>query len=106
MNFGIPEKSTSLIKSTLMQFPEVHEAIIFGSRAMGNYKNGSDIDMALKGPITEETVLKIKIILDQELPLPYMFDIVNYNTIDNPDFKEHIDKFGKIFYSMVTLIPG
>ncbi len=99
MVFGISEKSLQSIIDALKKFPEVQEAIIFGSRAMGHYKPGSDVDLALKGNITPDTLLKIKTLLDQELPLPYLFDIVDYQAIDNPDFKAHIDQYGKIFFS-------
>ncbi|MEW5845474.1 MAG: nucleotidyltransferase domain-containing protein [Bacteroidota bacterium] len=47
--FGISEKSYLLIIDVLKSYPEVEAAIIFGSRAKGNYKNGSDIDLALIG---------------------------------------------------------
>lgn len=97
--FGLSEKSFELIKETLTRFDEVHEAIIFGSRAMGNYKKGSDVDIALKGNLKEDTLLKISVILDQELPLPYFFDIVDYDSLANQGLKTHIDEDGILFFS-------
>lgn len=99
MNFGLSEKSYNLILKTLQNFSEIEKAIIFGSRAMGNYKKGSDIDLAIKGKnVNFDTVLKLHSLLDQELPLPYFFDIVDYNDLENKNLKEHIEKFGIVFF--------
>ncbi|MBW1614976.1 MAG: nucleotidyltransferase domain-containing protein [Deltaproteobacteria bacterium] len=98
--FGLSEKNILLIKDTFKKYPQIEEAVIFGSRAMGNYKKGSDIDMALKGEnINFNITAKINYKLNEEFPLPYMFDIVNYNNIDNENLKRHIDNEGKIFYN-------
>lgn len=100
MRFGIPPKSMSLIIGTLIQKEEIEKASIFGSRGMGNYKNGSDVDIAIYGDsITGEIVNEISIKLNEKLPLPYYFDIVHYNSLKHDGLKGHIDKFGKIFYT-------
>jgi predicted nucleotidyltransferase len=99
MNFGISEKSYTLILSAFHKFPEVEKVLIYGSRAIGNYKSGSDIDLAVSGAnISTETILKLKTLLEQELPIPYYFDITHYETISNSALKKHIDEFGKLFY--------
>src|SRR5579871_3162525 len=100
--FGLSETAYNLIKAQFFLFPEIEQVIIFGSRAMGNYKPGSDIDLALKGIITHDTVIKISLILDEELPLPYLFDVIDYHHIDNPELISHIDQYGKFFYSKAT----
>ena len=98
--FGIAPKSYELILKTLSGFKEIEKAAIYGSRAMGNFKPGSDIDLAIFGnKITPETVLKLKTKLEQELPIPYYFDLTHYDTISNSELKKHIDEFGKVFYS-------
>ncbi len=99
MRFGIPPKSMGLIINALMEREEIKKAAIFGSRGMGNYKNGSDVDIAIFGSsITVEIVNQISIELNEKLPLPYYFDIVHYNALKHEGLKEHIDKFGIIFY--------
>lgn len=95
--FGIKESSLNLIRDTLFKYPEIEDALIFGSRAMGNYKTGSDIDIALKGHFPENLVVKISATLNQLLPLPYFFDILHYETIASPELKAHIDTFGISF---------
>ncbi len=99
MNFGISKEDLKLLKSVFSEFAGINQAIIFGSRAMDNYKKGSDIDIAIKGEIDSEVLAKINYRLNEELPLPYFFDVVNYNKIKNKKLVEHIDKYGIIFFT-------
>lgn len=99
MNFGIPETSINMIIATLKKWVEIDKTIIFGSRAMGNHKNGSDIDLAIYGSeVTEEIINDVRVELNEELPLPYYFDIVHYEYLTHDELKEHIDTCGKLFY--------
>ncbi|MCP8970414.1 nucleotidyltransferase domain-containing protein [Ectobacillus sp. SYSU M60031] len=67
---------------------------------MGNYKNGSDVDLTLVGKgITKSTLYGLHDLLDEEYPLPYFFDVLNYHDIENPKLVEHIDTVGKVTYS-------
>jgi predicted nucleotidyltransferase len=69
------------------------------SRAKGNFKPGSDIDMVLKGTKIDLHLLnKISLELD-DLLLPYIFDVSIYHQISNPDLIAHISLFGKTFYT-------
>ena len=95
--FGLPEKTYEQIKLLLNSFNEIETVKIFGSRAKGNYKPNSDIDLVLYGEnITEKLLLHIGSELD-ELPTPYKFDIIEYKTISNNNLKTDIDKFGVEF---------
>ena len=95
-NFVLSEKTIEIIKKLLSNYPQIKEDKIFGSRAKGNYKHSSDIDLALFGNIDDKLLRHIASELD-ELPTPYQFDVLNYNDIDNENLKNNIDKFGKIF---------
>jgi predicted nucleotidyltransferase len=86
------------INSIFKKFPEIQEAILFGSRAMGNFKPASDVDIALKGALSFGLVARIKAALEEETSLPYLFDVVNYHTIETPAFKQHIDAHGRSIY--------
>ncbi len=100
MSFGVSQKSIEMIISALMQREEIEKASIFGSRSMGNYKKGSDIDIAIYGiRVISEILNKISIELNEKLPLPYYVDVVHYESLKHDDLKEHIDKFGKDFYN-------
>lgn len=98
MRFGLKEKSIEQIIECLRTFPEITEAIIYGSRAKGNYKIDSDIDLTIKGP---ELSLSIQFKLANKLDdllLPYQFDLSVYHQINNPDLIEHIKRVGQTFY--------
>lgn len=93
----------NMIINVLMNKKEVQKAAIFGSRSIGNYKNGSDIDIAIYGAnITADLVNEISVELNEKLPLPYYFDIVHYDSLKHDGLKDHIDKYGKSFYDKLT----
>lgn len=99
MTFGLSPKSTGLILAALREWEQIEKTYIFGSRAMGNYKNGSDVDLGLYGPhITEDILVRVGAQLNGKLPLPYSFDLVHYQTIDSAELRKHIDREGKVFY--------
>lgn len=98
MTLGLSGKELAEIILVLKKFPDVQEAILFGSRAMGTFKPGSDVDIALKGRVTLQEVARVKALLEEESPMPYTFDVVDYHTVETPAFKEHIDKYGKSIY--------
>ena len=101
MRFGLTERDTEVIIETLATFEEIEEAVIFGSRAMGHAKRGSDVDLALKGKrLDRTTVTHVKFVLDEELPLPYFFDVVHYDSLTNPALKAHIDDKGKVLFAV------
>jgi predicted nucleotidyltransferase len=98
-NFGIYDKSYSLILESFKTFPEIEKAYIFGSRAMGNYKKGSDIDIAIIGvKIDFETTSRLHAKFNEELPIPYFIDVVNFNTINVEELKQHILNEGELIY--------
>lgn len=79
-------------------YPEVEQVILYGSRAMGNFKPGSDIDLCMVGPnLTLPLLLKIDTDLD-DLLLPYKIDLSIRDHIDNPDLTAHIQRAGVSFY--------
>ncbi len=100
MNYGLKQRDLDYLIKALEQFPEIEIAIIFGSRAKGNYKPASDLDIVVKGErIADNTILKLLDLLEEELPLPYFIDLLHYEKINNKELKEHIDRMGKVFYS-------
>lgn len=78
----------------LGQFPDIEAAYLYGSRAKGNYKTSSDIDIVLKGKnLNIRELSNISLQLD-DLLLPYKFDISIYHQIDNDDLLNHINRVG------------
>jgi predicted nucleotidyltransferase len=96
MKFGLPEESLKKIKQAINKFPEIEQAIIFGSRAMGNYRKGSDVDIAICGKNINHIIEnRLSSLLNEELPLPYFFDVVDYTHLTHTKLTAHIKEFGK-----------
>ncbi len=96
VNSGLSCEDIENIVKIIKHCSKVSEIILFGSRAKGNFTNGSDIDIALKGNnILLDDVLDISIELE-ELNLPYRFDLVIFNRIKEKALIEHISRVGII----------
>jgi len=95
--FGLQKSDISLIKAIFSEYPELDKVIIFGSRAMGNHKTGSDVDLALFGSLlTEKIVSSIHFELNENSLMPYFFDVINYHSISTESLKDHINQQGKL----------
>lgn len=98
--FGLLDSDLEAILSVLSNYAQVEKAYIFGSRAKGNYKNGSDVDIAMKGEgINFGTVSQISYFLNEETNMPYKFDVLNYHSIKEAELLMHIDRVGVEIYS-------
>ena len=104
MKFGLSENTIDKINNLFVKYPQIEEVILYGSRAKGNYKNGSDIDIVLKGKNMDQSFLyKLANEID-DLMLPYSFDISLYDSITNKELLDHINRVGKVFFnrSLIT----
>ena len=98
MKYGLKEHTITQIHQILATYPEVEQAILYGSRAMGNHKPSSDIDLTLIGKdLTLRLLNKISWDID-DLLLPYTFDLSLQNDITQPDLLDHIQRVGIVFY--------
>lgn len=98
MQYGLSDKTIESIQKVFESNSKIDEVILFGSRAKGNYREGSDIDLAVKGRnISFDDILKLNGQLD-DLNLPYKFDLLDYAAIKEKDLTEHIDRVGIVFY--------
>lgn len=96
---GLINSEVASIQAVFSKYPQIHEVVLYGSRAMGNYKPASDIDLTLKGKDIDLSLqTKIEFDLD-DLMLPYKFDLSIYDKITNPEFTDHIDRVGKEIYN-------
>lgn len=102
--FGLDEEALNTIEDAIKPFPDIEEAVVYGSRAMGNFKSYSDIDIALKGEkLTDRSVSALHTFLNNAAPgFPYKADVLNYHTLSNIELKRHIDEYGKILYKRET----
>jgi predicted nucleotidyltransferase len=99
MKYGLQDATIQKICAVLAHYPQVEQAVLYGSRAKGNYKNGSDIDLTLRGgaELTFSVLSKIVDELD-DLLLPYTIDLSIFANISDPDVIEHIQRVGVVFY--------
>ena len=98
MKFGLDTGTINSIYSVLVKYPEIEEVVIYGSRAKGNYREGSDIDITLKGKkITDEVRTRVCQEID-DLNTPYLFDISIFHTLQSDSLIEHINRVGQTFY--------
>jgi predicted nucleotidyltransferase len=95
--FGLPENILILLQHYFSTQPQIIKVIIYGSRAMGRESPGSDIDLAIITESKEDISGKVAADLD-ELPTPYMFDVIDYKYITHQALREHIDRVGKLLY--------
>ncbi|MGL4943342.1 MAG: nucleotidyltransferase domain-containing protein [Thermoguttaceae bacterium] len=100
MEYGLRPDQLQTICTYFAKYPEIETAVLFGSRALGTYKLGSDVDLALKGDaVTIFTAARLKAEIEEETVIPYFFDIVAYPLLSHRDFITHIDMCGKIIYA-------
>lgn len=95
---GLADAVISKINSVFVRYPQVGEVRLYGSRAKGGYRSGSDIDLAIMDSgVSDLELLHIASDID-ELPLPYKVDLSLFRQIDNPALREHIERVGRVFY--------
>lgn len=98
MSSGLSQATIVRIQGVLACFKEVQRAVLYGSRAMGNYRAGSDIDLTLYGTgLSFDQLGLIASELD-DLLLPYTIDLSIFEQLANPDLREHIERVGLLFY--------
>lgn len=101
MRYGLTEQTIQQINSVFEKHPVVKQAVLYGSRAKGNYKTGSDIDLSLFGEgISQREVNHILDELDA-LDLPYTMDLTVFRDITHAKFRDHIARVGVVFYQGV-----
>ena len=94
MDTGLPPKTIQALESVFKQFTAIDRVVLYGSRALGTHRPGSDIDLALFGnEVTPDLIATISILID-DLLLPYTLDLTAYAYIDNDSLREHIDRVG------------
>ena len=99
MNHGLSQRSINTMNDVFRKYASLNRVILYGSRAMGNYKNGSDIDITLETgeEFSDFDLLHVCGELD-ESDLPYFVDCSIFSKISNPDLKKHIARVGKVLY--------
>ncbi|MBN4067435.1 nucleotidyltransferase domain-containing protein [Simkania negevensis] len=105
MLFGLTDENIKKIREVFAHYPQLKEVILYGSRAKGTFKHGSDIDLTLKGTSLDLALLsRISDELDLLL-LPYTFDLSIFKQISNQNLLDHIARVGRVFYIPNYILP-
>ena len=92
--YGLSDKEFAEMKAIFGQCKNLEKVILYGSRAKGNYKKFSDVDITLEGDnLTLADLFRIQDLL-YESDLPYMYDVSIFSKISNPDLTDHIRRKG------------
>lgn len=98
MTLWLTKRDLQTIKTIHDKYPEVEEVLIYGSRAKGNDRKGSDIDLVIMNEnVSQETISRVKFDFE-ESTLAYFVDVAHYPTIKDPGLKEHIARVGKTLF--------
>ena len=98
MTYGLTDKDLKKINEIFLLYPTIERAIIYGSRVKGNYKPGSDIDLALVGNGIDLNLLNNVSCKLDDLLLPYTFDLSIFSHIKNSELIDHINRVGQQLY--------
>jgi predicted nucleotidyltransferase len=98
MPFGLPPDTITLICRLLARYPQIEQVKIYGSRAVGTYEPGSDIDLAVYAPTGDSLLVAHLLAALDELPTPYLFDVTDYYRLAHLPLKENIDRDGQTLY--------
>lgn len=96
--YGLPEQTVAVIRDILAGYPTVEKAVLYGSRAKGTHRHGSDIDLTLMGEGLDLQVLADIAGKLEDSPIPYQVDLSLWDHLDHPALREHILRVGVIFY--------
>ena len=96
--FGLSDSALSSIVSAIASVRNVSRALIYGSRAKGNCRDNSDIDITLEGENLTVTDLAT---LDERLDnllLPWQIDLSIKARITNAELLAEIERWGKVVF--------
>lgn len=97
--FGLSNADFDQLLAAIREFPSIKKVILFGSRAEGNYKPGSDVDLAVDTVSDNRRVAgDLANRLNEETPLPYMFDVIDRRSINEQALLDHIERVGVVIY--------
>lgn len=104
MKYGLKKHAIQSIQEVFKLYPQINNVVLYGSRAKGNFRPNSDIDLTIKGEdLSLKILFKIETDLD-DLLLPYKMDVSLFNKIENQDLVAHIERVGVVFYEKAVKV--
>jgi predicted nucleotidyltransferase len=106
MRFGLPDEFLRVVQLFGNSNPRIEQIILYGSRATGQYRNGSDVDLALVGShLTIDDIIQFERQLET-LDVLNKFDVLLFDKISSPELKEQILTSGVELYSSTSHAIG
>lgn len=100
MKFGLSETVIEELQEVFKRHANIEKVLIFGSRSKGNYRAGSDIDLAVIGKDLDYNQLLNIICEIEDLELLYSVDLLDYQKKKGTPIGDHIDRVGQVFYQV------
>jgi predicted nucleotidyltransferase len=106
MKYGLSGTTLQTLRGFFEKYSGIQKVILYGSRAAGNYRSGSDIDITLKtgDGFTSSDLWCLKSDLE-ESSLPYLFDVSIFEQLGSPNLKDHINRVGRVLYEKQYALP-
>jgi len=95
---GLSDANVERICGVFAQHQHIEKVVLYGSRAKGNYKTGSDIDLTLYGSGVDFDQLNVIASELDDLLLPYTIDLSLFEKLQHTELREHIERVGVVFY--------
>lgn len=98
IRFGLTQATLDKLAGVFRRHPAIESVVIYGSRAKGSHRPGSDIDLSIKGELAFAELMQLEDQID-DLLLPYSVDLSQYRLLANAELIAHIDRVGQVIYA-------
>lgn len=102
LTYGLRDTDLTYMNELFAQRSDIEQVWLYGSRAKGTNRPGSDVDLALVGPdVSRDTVAHIHFTLEEDSPMPFFFDVLHWNTLSNQKLKAEIERTAQLLYQRI-----
>lgn len=97
MRFGLSARVRAEFQEVFSRYPDIDKVLIFGSRARGGFRDGSDIDLAVFAPGMPDSTFTRLWQEVEGLPLVFKVDLLHWDRLGNPVLKDKVLREGQVF---------
>ncbi|MCE2746756.1 MAG: nucleotidyltransferase domain-containing protein [Burkholderiales bacterium] len=98
LRYGLADQVIDQIQAVFARYPDIQIVYLFGSRAAGNFRDGSDIDLAVVAPSMPQSTFNALWNEIDALPLVFKVDCIQFEQLENEALKHNILEKGVRFY--------
>lgn len=97
-SLGLSESTVAALQEIFSQQVGIRRVIVYGSRAMDRYREGSDIDLVLDAPkLSFDDLLTLMVAIDDSW-IPQEVDLALLHEVTNADLLGHIERVGIVVF--------